>query len=207
MNTQILHFKVLLNNMEIKATIFDPVQDGVQYKKPLKLTRALRKHQKEEARFGKLNETSFDIFVKNVIKNEKLADMRVSKFVGRGASAVVFETPDGNILKLTCGNHFPLNRPVQNFDVPIYEKGKAGKVFYYIEEKLYQHNMGGGFVSEIKDRIKKEGFAPYDLSDYDDFQLGLSQEGKLYLIDPECARYKTIFHAIWDKLKRLCRYK
>lgn len=142
-------------------------------------------------------------------KNEELSNIKVSKYLGRGSSAVVFETSDGNILKLTETNHFPLNRPVQSFDVTIYKHGKAGKIHYYFEEKLFQHGLSEGFVSIMKDMIKAAGLRPYDLLDGDVFQLGMSKEGKLYLLDPECAKYKTIFHAIFDKMKRLltkCRH-
>ena len=64
-------------------------------------------------------------------------------------------------------------------------------------------------INNSKDMIKAAGLRPYDLLDGDVFQLGMSKEGKLYLLDPECAKYKTIFHAIFDKMKRLltkCRH-
>ena len=169
------------------------ITNEVVYKRPLTLTGALQECQKSDKRIS-ATESRLDIFLKNV---------------GRGSSAVVFETSDGNILKLTETNHFPLNRPVQSFDVPIYKHGKAGKIHYYVEEKLFQHGLSEGFVSIMKDMIKAAGLRPYDLLDGDVFQLGMSKEGKLYLLDPECAKYKTIFHAIFDKMKRLltkCRH-
>ena len=184
------------------------ITNEVVYKRPLTLTGALQECQKSDKRISAA-ETRLDIFLKNVSKNEELSNIKVSKYLGRGSSAVVFETSDGNILKLTETNHFPLNRPVQSFDVTIYKHGKAGKIHYYFEEKLFQHGLSEGFVSIMKDMIKAAGLRPYDLLDGDVFQLGMSKEGKLYLLDPECAKYKTIFHEIFDKMKRLltkCRH-
>ena len=172
------------------------------YTPPLKLLEALIKCRKTEHGVDEYSER-FDVLVKNVSKNEELSNMKVSKYLGRGSSAIVFETLDGNVLKLTTSNHFPLNRPVQNFDVPIYKHGKAGNVHYYVEEKLFQHGLSEGFVSIMKEMIKASGLRPNDLMDGDVFQLGMSKEGKLYLLDPECAKYKTIFHALMDKAKRL----
>ena len=49
--------------------------------------------------------------------------------------------------------------------------------------------------------IEEKGFKASDLASSDFYQVGLSKNGKLYLLDPECAEYKTIFHAVWDKVK------
>lgn len=173
-----------------------------QYKKPIKLTRALINHSREEKSKGNDEYVKrIESYLENVYQNETLANYRVSKYIATGSSAIVFETEDGNVLKLTKGNHFPLNREAQDFDVPIYKKGKAGNVHYYVEEKLSQHSMPDYFVEIMKDRIKNAGFKSDDLLSYDTFQLGLSKEGELYLLDPECAKYKTTFHAICAKLK------
>ncbi len=143
-----------------------------------------------------------DIFIKAISYNNKLANTQIKGFVAKGSNALVFETSDGKILKLTTGNHFPLNRPQEDFDVPIYEKGKIGKIHYYLEEKLYQHGLSEPFVQEIKEKIKNKGYKTFDIYDGDTNQIGLSKDGKLYLLDPECAKYKTIFHAIFNKAKK-----
>lgn len=182
------------------------ISGELRYKSPKTLLNALKYQRNiDNERVNYKFESSIDEFVKDISKNKNLANTKVTKYLGRGASAIVFETPDGNVLKLTYGNHFPLNRPIQDFDVPIYKKGKAGKVFYYIEEKLYQQGLSDGFVSIMRDMIKNSGFKPYDMCDGDIFQVGLSKEGRLYLLDPECARYKTFFHAVWDKMKKFCK--
>lgn len=146
--------------------------------------------------------SDINVFIKAVSNNEKLANTKIKRFVRQGSSAIVFETHDNKILKLTTGNHFPLNRPQEDFDVPIYEKGKTGKIHYYIEEKLYQHGLSEPFVENIKERIKNKGYRTFDIYDGDISQIGLSKDGKLYLLDPECAKYKTIFHAIFYKAKK-----
>ncbi len=148
---------------------------------------------------GGLLET--DIFIKEVSKNSNLASKKVERFLAKGTSAIVFLTPDDNILKLTLGNHYPNNRPHENFDVPVFEKGKSGKIYYYLEEKLYQHGLSENFVKQIKDNIRSSGYRPFDIYDEDVNQIGLSKTGKLYLLDPECARYKSIFHVLLAKVK------
>ena len=122
-----------------------------------------------------------------------------------GSSAITFETPDGKVIKITDGNHFPLNRPHAVFDVPVYKKGHKGKTYYYIEEKLYQHAMPVFWVDSVRDMIRDKGYRPFDLYEYDTHQIGISKNGKIYLLDPECARYKTIFHALFDKTKHLLK--
>ena len=147
-----------------------------------------------------------DTLIKNVEKNEEVASIRVKKVIGGGSSArVVFETESGDVLKITEENHFPLRRPHESFDVPIFKQGKAGSLYFYIEEKLYQHGLGDGFVEIVRDMIRKCGYVPNDLETGAVHQIGISQEGKLYLLDPECARYKTVFHALFDKALRFMR--
>ena len=148
-------------------------------------------------------DSSLDEFIENIEKNKEISNLTVSKYINKGSSAVVFETPEGDILKLTSENHFPMNRPHESFDVPVFKKGKSNKIYYYIEEKLYQHGLSDGFVETMKEMIKAKGYKISDLCESDIQQLGLSKTGKLYLLDSECAKYKTIFHALFDKFKRL----
>lgn len=146
-----------------------------------------------------------DEFISGVAKDEKLASTKVKGYLATGASSIVFETEDGDVLKLTRGNHFPLNRPHESFDVPIKEQGRVGKIRYYVEEKLLQHGLSDGFVQIMKDRIRDAGYRCSDLGDGDIHQIGMSKKGELYLLDPECAKYKTIFHALFDKVKRFLK--
>ena len=178
---------------------------SVEYKSPLQLRQALAECRQREHVSCSTNEM-LDVFVKEVEKNEELASMPVKKYLGKGSSAIAFETSEGDVLKLTEGNHFPMSRPVEDFDVPIFKKGKSGKIRFYVEEKLYQHGMTDGFVEIVKDMIKSKGYRPYDIGSSDIHQIGISKEGKIYLLDPECAQYKTVFHALWSKLKMLFKH-
>lgn len=153
---------------------------------------------------GKINGKVFDIdksSIKKISQDKNLASTPITDFISQGSSAIVFETENGQVLKLTEGNHYPLGRSQENFDVPIYKQGKIKNIHYYFEEKLMQHDMPDGFVEIMKDMIKAKGYKPYDLELGSTHQIGLSSSGKLYLVDPECARHKTIFHAFWKKLK------
>lgn len=175
---------------------------GIDFGEPLSIQEGLRiVDQNHEQLYGVAsNKSEIDLFRRNLAKNEELP--KVTKLLTSASSSVVFETQDGDVLKLTNGNHFPLNRPVESFDVPIKKHGRSGKTHFYIEEKLYQEGLNTGFVQIIKDKICKSGYKPSDLGSNDFHQIGISEKGKLYLLDPECAKYKTIFHAIWAKIKR-----
>lgn len=143
----------------------------------------------------------YDNFIQNIEQSPELAQTKIEKRIASGFSALVYETEDGDILKLTKYEHYPMFRPQEDFDVPIKKHGKAGKIHYYFEEKLYQHNLNECFVKIIKKMIENKGYKTWDLGDFDTHQIGMSKDGKIYLLDPECARYKTIFHALWNKLK------
>lgn len=156
---------------------------------------------------NKIDANEYDIYIKNIKKNPKISKTQIKKYIGRGSSAIVFETNNGDILKLSRGSHYPLGRPHESFDVPVFQKGKVGNIRYYIEEKLYQHGLSSGFVEEIKSKIRNKGYRTYDLSSWDIQQIGISKNGELYLLDPECARFKTVFHAIWKNLKLLLNLK
>ena len=154
----------------------------------------------------KIGEKSFDIkdvFIKNIAKSEEIASTKIVDFIGNGASAYAFETEDGKILKLSHGSHYHFARPQENFDVPIYKQGKVGNIYYYFEEKLMQHGMTEGFVEIMREMIKEKNYRINDLGSNDIHQIGLSTKGTLHLVDPECARFKTIFHALWQKAKTL----
>ena len=135
-------------------------------------------------------------------KTKKILNRKIIKLVGYGSCAAAFETADGKIIKITDGNHIPMNRSLEFFDVPVFKKGKSGKTHFYVEEKLYQHAMPEYWVGVIKDAIRRSGYRTSDLYEHDMHQIGISKKGRLYLLDAECARYKTIFHAMFDKIKR-----
>ncbi len=138
---------------------------------------------------------------KRVLKNKELASTPIRDYLGCGSSAIAFETENGVVLKLSESTHYPLGRTQEDFDVPIYKKGKTKGIYYYFEEKLMQHDLNEGFVEIVRDMIIEKGYKPHDLEENATHQIGFSKNGALYLIDPECARHKTIFHALWKELK------
>ena len=180
---------------------------SVEYGRPVTLKKALydikQSSQIDEGVAG--HKPIVQRFIDDLNLSGKILNKKIIKMLGSGSSAIAFETPDGKIIKITDGNHFPLNRPHALFDVPVYKKGHKGKTYYYIEEKLYQHAMPVFWVDSVRDMIRDKGYRPFDLSEYDTHQIGISKNGKIYLLDPECARYKTVFHALFDKTKHLLK--
>ncbi len=179
---------------------------GFEYRRPVKLKKALYDViSQKELKEGIVGEkVTIQRFLKDLQEKQvqKILERKVVSLRGYGSSAVAFETADGKIIKLTDGNHFPLNRPHAIFDVPVFKRGNSGSTYFYIEEKLYQHNMPLYWVETVKDMIKSDGYRAVDIYDCDTHQIGISQNGRVYLVDPECARYKTPVHAIVDKAQR-----
>ena len=71
------------------------------YPRPITLRKALSKISNNGDEFA-------DVFMKDVSSDANLASQNVKSYLNRGSAAIVFETSDGQILKLTEGNHFPL---------------------------------------------------------------------------------------------------
>lgn len=180
--------------------------ESIEYRKPISLITALKERRSCERSYPFNTNGMLNIFVKELEKNAEISAIPVKRYLGKGSSAIVFETLYGDVLKLTEGSHFPLRRPIEDFDVPIYKMGKIGKIRYYVEEKLFQHGLSEGFVSQVAETIKAKGYKVSDLGSFDIHQIGISNDGKLYLLDPECARYKTIFHALWSKAKNFFKH-
>lgn len=74
------------------------------YPRPITLRKALSKISKNGDEFA-------NVFIEKVSSDSFLASQNVKSYLNRGSAAIVFETSDGQILKLTEGSHFPLNRP------------------------------------------------------------------------------------------------
>ena len=194
--------KKFLNKPQVRNhPCFDSVFGNI-YPKPVTLKKAL---------YDILNDAAGEVVISdkkkittflNDLQNVKnILNKKVNGVLGQGRNSIVFDTQSGKVIKITKGNHFPMNRPLQPFDVPVYKKGHFKNTYFYIEEKLYQHGLSRQFVSNVINDIEEKGFKASDLASSDFYQVGLSKNGKLYLLDPECAEYKTIFHAVWDKLK------
>ncbi len=195
------------------APVLDKTNTGmllITYSRPVTLKQALLDTiETKELECGLAGEKDIvSRFIKDLSRKKdtnKILKRKVTKLSGYGTSAMVFDTADGKVIKLTNGNHFPLNRPIEIFDVPVYLHGKSRKTHFYVEEKLFQHDMPVYWVNTVKDMIKSAGYKAYDFFDYDTHQIGISKNGRLYLLDPECARYKTVFNALFDKVLRLLK--
>ena len=198
-------------NISVNPRVFTDETRGdvqsVEYNRPVTLKKALYdiKQSSQIDEGVASDKTIVQRFIDDLNLSGKILNKKIIKMLGSGSSAITFETPDGKVIKITDGNHFPLNRPHAVFDVPVYKKGHKGKTYYYIEEKLYQHAMPVFWVDSVRDMIRDKGYRPFDLYEYDTHQIGISKNGKIYLLDPECARYKTIFHALFDKTKHLLK--
>ena len=131
-----------------------------------------------------------------------LQKIKVKALQGYGQRAYAFVSEDGDIVKITNTDHFGGRSP-DVFDLPIKQSGQVtpkGRFFYYIEENVSQENIT---QQELKDFIKKIKKLGYNLFDYKNSdvdapfisintrQFGKTKDGKLYLIDPECAFKKS----------------
>lgn len=114
----------------------------------------------------------------------RFKDIKFSRYLGAGNSAIAIETTEGKVLKLSENNHFGQGRKTEEFDAPVYESGQIGDFHhYYFQKKCSTKNITEENVEEIKNRIEAKGYNSFDLSKN---QLGKAN-GKVYLIDPECA--------------------
>lgn len=147
---------------------------------------------------GRLHPVSeFQMMYKDVSRLNELSSIKVKSLLAMGCSALVFETSDGNIIKLTPHNHFPGNRKQECFDLPCIKQGKANSTYFYIQEKATQDDIT---VEEIENLVKKIKNTGYYMQDYlragfienanKDIrkeQFGRTKDGLIYLIDPGCA--------------------
>lgn len=132
-----------------------------------------------------------------------LQELKIKQLIGYGSSALALETECGRVLKLSRENHFPMNRPVEDFDAKVLQRGKIGKVHYYIAEKCTPCEAGQGYANIMRARIQAKGYRAYDLGEWDDFQVGFNSKCELKLLDPECAKYKTPFHKLIQVINNL----
>lgn len=133
-----------------------------------------------------LNPSNVEQYIKD-LKNSPLNQKKITKLIAEGSSALVLQLEDGNVLKLLTHEHFPNNRPVESFDVPILERGKIGNTFYYIAPKAGTHDLRDEFVETVMKKIKKSGYKCHDINELAHCQIGFLNDGQVYLLDPECA--------------------
>lgn len=131
----------------------------------------------------------------DVSSNDFLKNIKIKKLLDLGAFALVFETDNGQILKLTKGTHYPNNRKSDFFDLPVKKQGKVSNTYYYLEEKISQENITQNELEEFVKKIKEKGYFLVDYMYFDykndklkikTQQFGKTKDGTLYLIDPGC---------------------
>lgn len=167
---------------------------NIEFKKPLSLKEAFTgvKHLQDEYKIHKYGLATYGYAYKSFVENfsEEFKDMKFTKYLGAGNRAFAFENEEGNVLKLSEYSHFPFDRPVEDFDASVTIRGKC----YYIHEKCSRENITQKHVDIMTKRIEEKGYEAFDMS-VD--QIGFDKNGKLVLLDPECAR-----DAEKQKLKR-----
>lgn len=166
------------------------ILDFLQYKKPLDLNSAIesiiqlkKKEDNKIPNWGYYTTTKTYSKLLN-LDVSILKTNKITRFLGSGTSAMCFELENGKVLKLTMTNHFPMERGIEDFDAPVFEKGVSNNIHYYVQEKCDVSKIDHKDIEEIKKRILKKGYLYHDL---DETQVGYAKNGNLYLIDPECA--------------------
>ena len=182
-------------------------QRVVKYNMPVSLEKALV--DINEDRTYILGITSKKTIVKKFLENLKqktdILKTQIVNMTGYGTKAIAFETEKGEILKITHKNHFYRNRPPEFFDVPIYKRGHVKDTYYYLEEKLSQEHLPLDAGQIVKKQIESIGYKTFDYNPDKVMQIGMNKDGKLFLLDSECARSRTIFHTIFRKITKLLK--
>ena len=199
---------------------------NIDFKKPVTIANAIKtilKTQNNEVRekmfmASYTEDNLFDMYV-DINSDRALKDLKVKKFIGMGVYALVFETTDGDIIKITNGNHFPCNRKPDFFDLPIIRHGQMGRTHYYIEEKVSQNDITDEEIEELITKIEQ---ADYTIQDYlltkecadnkyghpfKKRQFGRTKDGKVYLIDPGCAiDEKSLITKLAQKIRQFLTF-
>lgn len=169
--------------IELKKAIMDILRDKVLLKELSKIRINPRLELQE--------------LEQEILKSEEIGDMKIKSLIGYGYKALVFETESGKVIKITRGDHFNGRQPA-DFDLPIEKSGKLipdGEYYYYIEDKVSRENIGKDEVLQFIKQVKQAGYRLKDCREdglffgkINAFQFGRVSDGKIYLIDPECAQ-------------------
>lgn len=195
----------LYNGGELKSIEYSAPQPVIQALENLITTNL--SHIRRDLENSMHNKAELKLLVSDLKKNPDIANINVNKLLALGLFAYVFETENGDVLKLTGKNHFPDNRDIEPFDVPILERGKMQNgTYYYVEKKLSQENLSQDEIIEFCKEIQSQGFVLRDV--FGNFgkllvrQFGKDEDGKLYLLDPECAMLEKARLPILKRIKR-----
>ena len=187
---------------------------SIEYSKPQPVINALKNllttnlhHISNDLENSIHNKSEIKLLISDLKNTPQIANINVKGLLALGLFAYVFETEDGNVLKLTARNHFPENREVEPFDVPVYERGKMPNgTYYYLEKKLSQENLSPDEIIVFCKEIESQGFILKDV--FGMFgkvfvrQFGKDDDGKIFLLDPGCAMLEESRLPILKRIKR-----
>lgn len=78
-----------------------------------------------------------------------------------------------------------MRNKTEDFDAQVLKKGTIKKqYFYYIQKKYSKKGVTQHDVDLMEKKILSKGYIANDLYEG---QIGKDKDGKIYLIDPECA--------------------
>ena len=185
----------------IKSCLFDA---------PLTLDKAVSEIRADDKMMDTLSEYKY--FARRILKqiqrdlsaNKELKEIKVNGMIDFGQTAFVFETEDGDILKIASRDHF-LGRKPKNFDLPIKKYFKTSPrsfCHYYLEDKTLM-DFSDDELIDFTEKIRKAG---YEIVDERWEQFGKTKDGQMVLIDPECARRNGIFGFLTQKFVKLKSY-
>ena len=185
----------------IKSFIFD---------KPVPLDKALAEIRSDENIISHLS--LYKYFLNKILnqiqvdllKSDILKKIRVKGMINYGQTAFVFETEEGDVLKITSRNHF-LNRKPEKFDIPIkwsHKPSNKSFCYYYLEE-FATDDISLEEAQALANNIKKDGF---NIEDLRMDQIGKMKDGKVILLDPECVRKRGLFSLIKHKFAKIKSY-
>lgn len=169
----------------------------IRYEQPISVVRALEHLYKTKDTIIQENIISchpkwcIKKYITALKMHPEISGKEVSALLGCGTFALAFETIDGKVLKLSINSHFPMDREPDFFDVPIYESFKlSNNTHYYLEKKLSQENISQQEMLSLCNLIRESGYEITDVWQFGKFlsrQFGKDENGKLYLLDSECA--------------------
>jgi len=163
--------------------------EELRFKKPLTLAQALDTVQNADDKYHLCN---YGVVKSGFTLNEfkesfemRFKNMKFTGFLGSGYSALALENQDGNIVKLCTDDHFAMRNKTEDFDAQVLRKGTIKKqYFYYIQKKYSKKGVTQHDVDLMEKKILSKGYIANDLYEG---QIGKDKDGKIYLIDPECA--------------------
>jgi len=124
----------------------------------------------------------------NDLKSFAVGNRKIKQVLEAGASCMVFETPSGNIIKLSRSNPFPENRQAEDFEAKIFKRCQYKDTYYLLEENLQDcKNNKKQEIAKVRKKIKDAGYNVFDLDDFQIWQIGVNSRGEIKLRDHGCA--------------------